>query len=307
MSGLQVLASTSHYWDHAAPIADLIPGSVRVTRPHEADWSQGPVMVCSGEEASRAKGPYIYLEHGSGQVYDRSLRGYPGGHGHERCELFLCPSQRVANAWTDAYPQARAAVIGCPKLDPWHRGERPDPIPRTVVISFHWPCKAAEPWSGTAFAHYAKRMADVVASWRSQGWVVMGHGHPKDAKRLHAFWRGLGVKWIPHFSEVLDWATLYVCDNSSTLMEFASLDRPVVFMSKPAWADGHHSPGGRFGTWSQAGLEVWGPDELIGLQLHDYVTWDGYRSARREVVRMVYSHTDGRCAQRAADAIMEVL
>lgn len=304
----QALVTRSHYWDHAAPILAHIPGSERVTRPHLLRRDCGPILVASGEDARLGRGlPYIYLEHGSGQSYGPDRAGYPGGGGHERCVAFLCPSHRVAALWRNRYPDTPAFVVGCPKLDPWHSGMRPAPYERTVVISFHWPCKVDEPWSGTAFGHYAKRMGHVVASFRSQGWVVLGHGHPKAAKRYHEFWHNLGVKWIPHFDEVADLATLYVCDNSSTIMEFASLGRPVIFLSKPQWRDGPGSPGGRFGVWNAAGLEVFDADQLAGVDLDDYVTTDLRRAERADIVRTVYAYTDGCCSERAAKAIMEVL
>lgn len=95
--------------------------------------SPGLVLVASLRDAQSIGRPYVLADHGAGQTYAGHERNgsYPGGEGHDRCVLFLCPSQRVADLWRERYPDTPAVVVGCPRLDRYadRRDEQPRACP----------------------------------------------------------------------------------------------------------------------------------------------------------------------------------
>lgn len=84
-------------------------------------------MVASHVDYQRTHpAPVVYVEHGAGQTYDGDPisvdhPSYAGGEGFERVILFVCPSERVADRWRSVYPNTPAVVVGCAKMDRWHR------------------------------------------------------------------------------------------------------------------------------------------------------------------------------------------
>lgn len=108
---------------------------------------------------------------------------------------------------------------------------------------------------------------------------------------FRTFWPRLKVPFLLSFDEVLEQADLYVTDNSSTLMEFASTSRPVLVLNAPWYRrDVHH--GLRF--WDAIpGMQVDEPGDLlegIKLALDDSPE---LQAARRYAVQYVYSDVDG--------------
>jgi CDP-glycerol glycerophosphotransferase (TagB/SpsB family) len=116
-------------------------------------------------------------------------------------------------------------------------------------------------------------------------------------------WRQLGIEHVTLFDAVAARADLYVCDNSSTLYEFAALGRPVVVLNSPAYRrDLDLWP--RFWRCADVGVQVDRPDDLevaIHLALDDP---PAIAARRRAVVDEVYPLLDGRAAQRSAEAIL---
>ena len=55
--------------------------------------------------------------------------------------------------------------------------------PKSVCFAFHWQCQVA-PESLSAFAHYKAALPSVVDRFRSQGFGVYGHAHPRWNGRL---------------------------------------------------------------------------------------------------------------------------
>lgn len=132
-------ASAAHYAAHLVPIWDALPAEVRGAfyAPRASDpwgeplpprWPRDRiVLVASYVDALKCRPrSLVYVEHGAGQAYPgdaRSARNpsYSGGDSLENVILFLCPSETVAARWRERYPAVPVAVVGCPKLDPWHR------------------------------------------------------------------------------------------------------------------------------------------------------------------------------------------
>lgn len=322
-------ASLSHYADHIDPIWDALPETAR-----GASWSPfgdrpgtsmpggpggrerplQPVLVASWPDAvtyEARRRPLIYLEHGVGQTYeaDPTMAGAAGWAGNRdpslrRTILFLCPNETVAAGWRARF-DAPAVAVGCPKLDAWHRGDRPKQGPPTVAVTGHWDCPLG-PETRSALPHFDRALPGLARWAASNGVRLMGHGHPRAwGGPLLRRWSRVGVVPVRDFATVLDQADVLVADNTSALYEFASLDRPTVVLNAPWYRrDVHH--GLRF--WDAVpGGQVDDPDDLVPAveaALRDPAATAGLRAT---AVARAYAATDGRAAERAAAAIMEVL
>lgn len=322
-------ASERHYVDHLAPIWQALDESERgrfiVANATLATWAARrgvtaevatlnatdprPVLTASfidhAEAARRRQRPWIILvEHGAGQHYggddspSRSRHGsYSGGHGREAVRLFLCPNETVAQRNREVYPDAAIEVVGCPKLDAWHTDPppRPSPGPPIVALSFHWDTVTI-PEARTALPHYVESLVDLGDSFR-----LVGHGHPRIAERLEATFAKIGVPFVVDFEQILDAAALYVCDNSSTLYEFASLDRPVVALNAP-WYRRDVDHGLRF--WNLIpGLTCDDPGDLPWTIRRALEDPPAARTLRTRAVETVYAMRDGNASERAVEAI----
>lgn len=300
-----VFALQSHYLYHLLPVvaASGLPWR-HITLGEAKDVKL--VVVAGGEDALTLPWdvPYVYVEHGSGQTYEERSSAYSGGPGHGSCVGFICPNETVEARWLEHYPLTPTIAVGCPKLDPWHRGERPLPLDFEVAITFHWDCNIS-PFSRWAWPHYRRELPRVVDAWRAQGWIVLGHAHPRAADQLGRFWKDIGVEYVPSWAEVFDRANLLVADNTSLLPEFMSLGRPVVMLNAP-WYPRDRRVGGRFWDWAWAGPQVWEPAELEGLDLNGIALIDQHREHRERIVKTVYAATDGLASQRAGAFLTEI-
>lgn len=277
----------------------------------------------------------LYLEHGAGQSYDgdersRAYGSYSGGHGLERALLFIAPSERVAQRWRDRYPQTRAQAVGSPRLDVWHaarvragrvgdhalsgeeRGRTSDSVGdstlsrtgSTIAVTFHWDCGLI-PETQSAWGDYDSELPALVSWAREHDVLLLGHGHPRIWSRIRRRWQQLGVECVPDSADVLDRADLLVVDNSSLMYEAASLGISIVALNARRYRR-EVDHGMRF--WDLVpGPQVDRPSDLVSTvesQLSEPSHW---RERREDVVRQVYAYCDGRAAERAADAIEDLL
>lgn len=319
---IDVYASQPHYVEHMGPVmvalddAGLLGdvygvglasvGGVERTprRGH------GPVLVASGLDAMQCGDrPVIHLNHGVGQTYhgDRDhpvdSHGYVGGPDLDRVALFLCVNEHEAARWAERYPGSRQAVVGTPRLDRWHGVEWPryEQGSPTVAVSFHWPCTIVRE-AGSAVRDWRAAVLDY---HRSEHAEVLGHWHPRWGDDLALWYDRHGIEPVASFDEVVRRADVYVCDNSSTMYEFAAAnDRPVVALNAADWRLGVHH-GLRF--WSHVpGLMAWpGSTPLFDSVRHSLVD-NAHTSEhlRKRAVQHVWGRLlDGRAAARAVDAI----
>lgn len=292
---INVIASKAHYRDHLEPVAALLRrSSVDVT------------LVASYTDLVRAMNEkarnIVLMQHGIGQSYagDPKMErhsGYPGGEGNEGVGLFLTPNEHSANRWREAYPDTPVVVVGSPRLD--EIPERDDelyPDRPTVAVSFHWDHYRI-PEMHSAFAHFRSALPALAERFN-----LVGHGHPF-RHDLPTYWHRIGVPYAPTFAEVCRRADVYVCDNSSTLYEFASTGRPVVVMNAPEYRrDVVH--GLRFWAGSQVGPNVDDPEALIMGVERAVMDLPGDAALREHALDQVYAYrTAG--ATRAANAVLE--
>jgi len=119
---------------------------------------------------------------------------------------------------------------------------------------------------------------------------------------LDRHFRRMGIEIVQDFSEVCRRADLYVCDNSSTLFEFASTGRPVVVLNDPQFRrEVNH--GGRFWTWATVGYQCDRPEDLIPTVERALLDPPAQQAERERVLDLAYAYrTAG--AQRASDALL---
>lgn len=323
---LDVYASLTHYRDHLRAVWEAC-GAEGTWWSHFGDdetemipdrWPDPavPVLVASFADALKVRGrPIIHVEHGAGQTYAGDPDGahhpsYAGGMNMpEGVILYLTPAERGAARWRDRYPTVPAVAVGCPKLDPWHKGRNSFPGEVTsrgpvVAFTFHWDCRLV-PETRTALWHYDDHLADIVTVLRALGFGVLGTEHPRWGGRLLNRWAELGVPCTADWHQVFALADVLVADNTSLLYEFASLDKPVVCLNAP-WYRRSVEHGLRF--WSAVpGEQVDNPVEVMSAVERAHDDHAPLRAMRHRAVAAAYKYTDGKAAERAAAAISMVV
>lgn len=266
-----------------------------------------PALIASIGDAKLGRrlgyGPFAFLEHGAGQTYGTgpAHSSYAGGPERQDHELVMVPGTYSAEKWQRAYPGARVEVVGCPKLDTLPRKDRTDPP--TVAISFHWPASVAiSGYAGTALADYMNVLPNLAKAFK-----VIGHAHPKGdwPERMQRIYRRAGIPFVADFEDVCRQADIYVCDNSSTIFEFAATGRPVVLLNAKYWKR-PHGPGLRFWDAAHVGLNVDRPEDLVATVRRALEDPTEVQADREDALSFVYGIRSGAAAM-AAEAIKDWL
>lgn len=309
---VDVLATSRHYADHLRPIWDALPPDMRGTWHDSAAGmtpSHRPTIVSAYGDlaaARRRARPVILTEHGAGQTYRNSAGqllmhpSYAGGRSRAGCILLLTPGPAATSAYHESGTQLPVVEVGCPKLDAWHDGTQQPTLtdPPTIAVSFHWDCAVA-PETRSAWARYLPAFAAL----HRHGYRILGHAHPRIADQLRPMYAAAGIPYADDFDTVMRTASVYACDNSSTMYEFASTGRPVIVLNHRIYRrDVQH------------GLRFWQASRLGPHADREHDVEPAVRAAlrdtpaaqrdRRASVLMAYAATDGQAAQRAADAIV---
>lgn len=314
---VHALTAEGHFTDHVRPVWQALPASLRGALAYDLTGLPDdgePVLIASYSDHKRLRPsgrPLIMMEHGAGQTY-RETNGALLGHSSyagaaERYRkgviLLLTPGPSATRAYRQTRVPAPIVEVGCPKLDAWHRGDLQPSLsdPPIIAASFHWDCHVV-PETTSAWARY---LPELVRMSRS-GWHVLGHAHPRIAHTLRGQWLGAGVPYAETFDQVLQQASLYVVDNSSTAYEFASTGRPVVLVNAKHWRKGVRH-GLRFWDATSLGGMVDRPEDLEAAVQRALLNTPEDQAERARCVAMAYAHVDGRAAERAAQAIVDLL
>lgn len=248
---IDLAASHPHYFDHLLPIwqalpadqrgraylapalRDQVPGALAVT---DLGGDGDPVLLAGADDLRYVDGRVVILtEHGCGQSYNghdtsRGHVAYAGGTNRYGVSGFICPNEYAAAPNRLAYPDALVAVVGSGRLAQLQRipppaeGEKP-----VVAVSFHWDCPVvAESMSG--WRHWWRAIQTLA---ESDEFTVLGHAHPRVFDDLAPTYESWGIEPVRSFDEIVARAHVYVCDNSSTLFEFAGARGPVVVLDAP--------------------------------------------------------------------------
>lgn len=307
MGRIDFFMSGRHYVDHLLPVYVALPerfrGEFHVgSRPVNPDRL---TVVASYGDYGKTSGPVIFFEHGCGMSYNVNHPSYAGSSVRDRVVLFCSPNDFVAVRNARSFPDVPQVVVGAPKLDAWVRRGWVMPARPTVAFSFHWDCQVV-PETRTAWPHYQQFFSSVGNYNRRNvvgRWDMVGHGHPRYFPYLRKQWSKYGIKPVREFNDVALMADVYVCDNSSTIYEFAALGRPVVVLNAPWYRrDVVQGEGLRF--WDNVpGIQVDGPGEL-GAAIDEACFNDRFAVERERVTGLVYPHL-GVAAAAAAAAIVQ--
>jgi len=325
-------ATEPHFVDHLAPVWQALPPETRgqfhvgsrASRARAAHHGITPAKgrmpkTLDGIALAAAVGdlrrivkitkvmPVVFFEHGCGLTYSTRRSSYAGAKNRPNVVQFVFPNEWSAGPQRAAHPHIPVDVIGStPKLDRWcdiERNDIPANVTPTVAVSFHWDCEIV-PETRSALGHYRKALAPLKAALAGEARIV-GHSHPRIVSRASAAFREAGIEFWADFDRVLAEADLYAVDNSSTLYEFASTDRPVVALNCPLYRR-HVDHGLRF--WEHIpGLECDAPDQLPDVIREALLDPPGAQERRRNAIREVYPLHDGRSAERAAELVLAAL
>jgi hypothetical protein len=315
---LNAYVSQRHYLDHLLPIwkrAELneIRGGLYLA-PEAGDqraWldhhvgipdANLPTLVASGNDLGWFREP-ILVEHGIGQTYEGiDHPAWPGGMNRENVRLFLCPNRRVVDANLARYPNARTAIVGSPHVEQLARWGAPPGL-EGVAFSAHWRSSLV-PETWPAFDQYEDAIVEFA---KGSGLRPIVHGHPRDADHFRV-WQKARTSWFTHeprFDCVTRRAWVYVADNTSTLYEWAALDRPVVVLNSPTYRR-HVEHGLRFWEFADVGVQVDRSAALTDSILFAATDPPHLAARRREIVAELFPIIDG-AAKAAAVAVLDVL
>lgn len=308
--------SREHFVDHLAPVwrtmrnrgrfcvPDHLMAHARAcgVEPSPMDVlpaARGPVAVAAYVDLRplAAAGRHLILfEHGAGFTFGVPHVSYAGGlRERARVRLFACTNDWVERANARAIPGCITAVVGCPKLDALialPAPKNPEPV---VAVAFHWDCRVA-PETSSAYSHFKSALPALAERFR-----VIGHAHPRNRSDMREVFDGLGIEFVEGFADVCRRADLYVNDASSTLYEFAALDRPVVVLNAPWYRRGKHL-GLRFWDCEDVGVPCDEPGDLVAAV--EYALCDPLeqKQLRAMATELVYPYL-GTAAQRAAEVL----
>lgn len=318
---IRFLATSPWYLDHMAPLVRAMGDEATLHVPtslqHHArrlglrstsafGRTNDPVVVAAIGDLKRLRERYgqkriVLMEHGAGQSYSTSQSGSYAGSGGRHAELFLHPGPHPAARDRAAYPNARVEVVGCPKLDALPRLGQPNERP-VVAVSFHWDCLVA-PETRTGFYEFRGAVAELAKHYK-----LIGHGHPRFLPEITDFYTRRAIEVVPDFADVCRRADLYICDNSSTLFEFAATGRPVVVLNPSSYRR-EVTHGLRFWEAASVGVNVDFtrrdlPGVLRAAVAHALADPPEQVSARNAALDLVYAYRTG-AAQRAAAVLLD--
>lgn len=260
---LGYVASQPQYAEHLRPIWEASPGPFGIKQSGEADrW-----LVASVADLRQFPAD-VYMEHGVGLAW------------HRRDDLaaiaktqVLAPNDFIADRYRSEGIAAK--TVGTPKLD------RLMALPSgaAVAVGFHW--------TSTVYSHILADYEDAIRELATRV-PVIGHGHPRAWRRLEPYWTSLGIEPVWNFAEVIARSCLWVCDHSSTLYEYAALDRPVVLLKGPERKP-FESTGLRYTSFTGIGPHA-DPKTMVEIVCEALAAPESHARLRREATQELFPY-----------------
>lgn len=243
--------------------------------------------------------PMILTEHGIGQTYSSPHSSFANSRiGKDNVFLFLSPNLINKQKYLEKDDNRPIEVIGVPKMDKWHNQDLKKREKKPIVcLSFHWDSYIVPETRGT-FSFYQPILE---ALNQNDHFSLVTHGHPRIINKVKRYSQDLGIETYDSFEEVLEKADIYACDNSSTLFEFASTNRPVVVLNAP-WYRRNINHGLRFWDFSDIGYNCNKPEELEEVILKSLNEDQETRERREEIISILFPYR-GVAANRAAQVL----
>ena len=309
------LCDMAHYVDHARGLWQFLnaagnffikegvgaPGLKGVVRYAKSDLPaklsanpDRPIVVFSRrhvELASMHRSNVILANHGIGQFYetDHKFWGAPDFKG--KVAFYLAPNELSA-AWARKHG-IPCEIVGVPKLDTMLANVKP-----TIALSFHWQAESP-PEVKSCYDLYK----DIIPLLKEK-YTVLGHGHPRLLDEISPYYRNAGIEIVESFEQVVRRADLYICDNSSTIYEFAASGKPVLLLNHPDYRKNVTHPfNPRFWKYADVGLQCDHPDQLMDTIEKALDDPEEVRVARRRAVEAVCPFR-GDSVRRATEAIL---
>lgn len=305
---IDFLSKEPHHQDHARAIYDNLPVGYQGVFTDKIEDCQNRVIAVFAygdlREVSRVGKKAVFCDHGVGMFYDNGHPSYAGSTVDRECvALRLSPNEIHAKKEREVL-NCPVEVIGVPKMDKWANYKRPQKVrsKKTVVVSFHWDCHVV-PETRSAWKYFVNALPEL-----KQKYNLYGHSHPRIWRTMNSVYRGLGIRTMESFDEVMKNADVYVCDNSSTIFEFAFTKRPVVLLNSPLYRkDVSYEGNPRFWKFADIGPQVNKPTELGNAIEDAFKNKEAYRQRIDEAVRGVFVFEDGKSTQRAVEVITNFL
>lgn len=305
---IDFLVGERHFADHAKPIWELIDNKGEFyNRRRNFGRSRKPVVVFSLGDLHKAykfRKEIIMGEHGTGFSYGNGHGSYVGSQEYrDKVILKLVPNKFAYQAEREANPDENIEIVGVPKMDKyvgrtWKRNKKP-----VIAISFHFDCLVC-PETRSGYKDFIVPALKKIPT----EFTLIGHGHPRIIDKLTPMYKAHGIEVVRDFDEVMERADLYMCDNSSTLYEFAFTDRPVVVMNPRYYRkDVRYVNNPRFWDYANVGLNLDDPNKMLRTIRWALMDSDVQKENRRKAVEAVFTFTDGKCSERAAKAIEQAI
>ena len=313
---IEIYAKERHFADHLRPVVDrLEEAGLEVEWIGAGKKAQGEslfAMVSSWGDlvrATEARRLVFYFEHGAGQIYSSTRNAsYAGGIGRDNVCAFISPGPHVDLINRKFYPKIPSISAGVPKLDQFHAEMTQEPedpkLEPVVCFSFHWDCQICEE-TKSGFEHFKYSILDAKRELKDTAKIVV-HCHPRAVKMCLPFFQENDLEYIEDFEDVLRTADVYICDNSSTIFEFASIGKPVILLNPPHYRK-HQHHGLRFWSHADIGDQVHNVQELLVAIKRSLVDTREKKAHRLNRVKTIYHATDGRASERAALGIMKFM
>lgn len=339
MNRIDFFTWARHHFDHLIPIWSEIPNSFKgnfyisthihskeefhipiYSNPNKFIFSDNISKLINRVKSSKAllvvadlnkslneiKRPTVLVSHGAGQTYISKEYEYQSIALRKHIVLDIVPNKYMKKVIINSLHGNEVRVVGCPKLDFWHKNfKKPINHKPVIAISFHFDRKLVSE-TRTAFPHFKSGLVKLANYSREKGWRILGHGHPLIIDELTPYYEELGFEIVRNFNDVMSMADVYICDNSSTLYEFASTDRSVVVLNAP-WYRREVEHGLRFWEHADVGVNCDSPEDLIPAIEEALKDSEEQKKLRRKSVQAVYEVTDGTASKKAAKAIIDFL